>query len=552
VRGATRGDGRTGEDVTLNASTIDEIPQKLTASKEFPVPRVLEVRGEVFFRVADFEDLNAGLVAEGKPPFANPRNSAAGSLRQKNPAVTARRKLRMICHGLGHAEGFSPKTLHDAYRALKAWGLPVSEHTAQVKGMDAVTERIAYWGEHRHDVEHEIDGVVVKVDEVALQRRLGSTSRAPRWAIAYKYPPEEATTKLLDIKVNVGRTGRVTPFAFMEPVKVAGSTVSQATLHNASEVKRKGVLIGDTVVIRKAGDVIPEVLGPVVDLRDGSEREFVMPTTCPECGTTLAPAKEGDADIRCPNTRSCPAQLRERVFHVAGRGAFDIEGLGYEAAVALLQAGVITDEGDLFTIGSQDLLRTDLFTVKGGELSANGKRLLVNLHEAKAQPLWRVLVALSIRHVGPTAARALATEYGSLDAIMAASEEQLAAVEGVGPTIAAAVIEWFTVDWHRAIVDKWRAAGVRMADERDTSIERTLDGMSIVVTGSLPGFSRDDAKEAIVARGGKAASSVSKKTAYVVAGDSPGSKYDKAVELGVPILDEDGFRRLLDNGPDDV
>ncbi|MDT5234465.1 MAG: ligase, partial [Mycobacterium sp.] len=329
-------------------------------------------------------------------------------------------------------------------------------------------------------------------------------------------------------------------------------TVSQATLHNASEVKRKGVLIGDTVVIRKAGDVIPEVLGPVVDLRDGSEREFEMPTTCPECGTKLAPAKEGDADIRCPNTRSCPAQLRERVFHVAGRGAFDIEGLGYEAAVALLQAGVITDEGDLFGITEDDLLRTDLFTVKGGELSANGKRLLVNLGKAKAQPLWRVLVALSIRHVGPTAARALATEYGSLDAIMEASEEQLAAVEGVGPTIAAAVIEWFTVDWHRAIVDKWRAAGVRMADERDTRVERTLEGMSIVVTGSLAGFSRDDAKEAIVARGGKAASSVSKKTAYVVAGDAPGSKYDKAVELGVPILDEDGFRRLLDSGPDGV
>ncbi len=552
VRAATRGDGRTGEDVTLNARTIDDVPVKLTGSKEFPLPKVLEVRGEVFFRVADFEELNAGLVAEGKAPFANPRNSAAGSLRQKNPAVTARRRLRMICHGLGHAEGFSPMTLHDAYRALQTWGLPVSEHTTRVQGLDPVTERIAYWGDHRHDVEHEIDGLVVKVDEVALQRRLGSTSRAPRWAIAYKYPPEEATTKLLDIKVNVGRTGRVTPFAWMEPVKVAGSTVSQATLHNASEVKRKGVLIGDTVVIRKAGDVIPEVLGPVVDARDGSEREFVMPTTCPECGTKLAPAKEGDADIRCPNARSCPAQLRERVFHVAGRGAFDIEGLGYEAAVALLAAGVITDEGELFTIGSQDLLRTDLFKTKDGNLSANGKRLLMNLHEAKAQPLWRVLVALSIRHVGPTAARALATEYGSLDAIMAASEEELSVVEGVGPTIAAAVTEWFTVDWHRAIVDKWRAAGVRMEDERDARIERTLDGLSIVVTGSLTGFSRDDAKEAIVARGGKAASSVSKKTAYVVAGDSPGSKYDKAVELEVPILDEDGFRRLLENGPDGI
>lgn len=551
-RAATRGDGRTGEDVTLNARTIEGIPERLTASDEYPLPRVLEVRGEVFFRLTDFEDLNAGLVAEGKPPFANPRNSAAGSLRQKNPAVTARRRLRMICHGLGHAEGFTPPTLHDAYLALKAWGLPVSDHTTRVTGIAAVAERVTYWGEHRHDVEHEIDGLVVKVDSVALQRRLGATSRAPRWAIAYKYPPEEATTKLLDIKVGVGRTGRVTPYAFMEPVKIAGSTVSQATLHNASEVKRKGVLIGDTVVIRKAGDVIPEVLGPVVDVRDGTEREFVMPTQCPECGTTLAPAKEGDADIRCPNSRTCPAQLRERVFHVAGRGAFDIEGLGYEAGIALLQAGVITDEGDLFTLTEDDLLRTELFTTKGGTLSANGKRLLANLGKAKSQALWRVLVALSIRHVGPTAARALASEFGSLEAVEAASEEQLAATEGVGPTIAAAVIEWFTVDWHRAIVDKWRAAGVRMADERDVSIERTLEGMSIVVTGSLTGFSRDQAKEAILVRGGKAASSVSKKTAYVVAGDAPGSKYDKAVELGVPVLDEAGFRRLLEGGPDAV
>jgi DNA ligase (NAD+) len=550
VRAATRGDGRTGEDVTLNARTIEDVPETLTHSDEFPVPKVLEVRGEVFFRLVDFEALNASLVEGGKLPFANPRNSAAGSLRQKNPAVTARRRLHMICHGLGRAEGFSPATLHDAYRALGAWGLPVSDHTTRVKGIAAVAERVAYWGEHRHDVEHEIDGLVVKVDEVGLQRRLGATSRAPRWAIAYKYPPEEATTKLLDIKVGVGRTGRVTPFAFMEPVKVAGSTVSQATLHNASEVKRKGVLIGDTVVIRKAGDVIPEVLGPVVDVRDGTEREFVMPTECPECGTTLAPAKEADADIRCPNSRSCPAQLRERVFHVAGRGAFDIEGLGYEAASALLVSGVITDEGDLFGMTEDDLLRTDLFKVKAGELSANGQRLLANLGKAKAQPLWRVLVALSIRHVGPTAARALAQEFGSLDAIEAASEEQLASSEGVGPTIADAVIEWFTVDWHRAIVDKWRAAGVRMADERDASIERTLEGLSIVVTGSLTGFSRDEAKEAILARGGKPAGSVSKKTAYVVAGDAPGSKYDKAIELGVPVLDEDGFRRLSDEGPD--
>lgn len=548
-RAATRGDGRVGEDVTLNARTIDDVPERLSAGDEFPVPALLEVRGEVFFLLADFEALNASLVEDGKAPFANPRNSAAGSLRQKNPAVTARRKLRMICHGIGRAEGFAPKTLHEAYSALKAWGLPVAEQTTRVRGLAAVEERIRYWGEQRYNLAHEIDGVVIKVDDFALQRRLGTTSRAPRWAVAYKYPPQEAQTKLLDIRVNVGRTGRVTPFAFMTPVKVAGSTVGLATLHNAAEVKRKGVLIGDTVMIRKAGDVIPEVLGPVVDLRDGSEREFVMPTTCPECGTTLAPAKEGDADIRCPNARSCPAQLRERVFHVAGRGAFDIEGLGYEAAIALLKAQVITDEGDLFALTEDDLLRTELFRTKAGALSANGRRLLDNLDKAKTVALWRVLVALSIRHVGPTAARALATEFGSLDAIMSASTEQLAAVEGVGPTIAAALTEWFTVDWHRAIVDKWRAAGVRMADERDTSVPRTLEGLTVVVTGSLTGFSRDDAKEAILARGGKAAGSVSKKTDYVVAGDAPGSKYDKAVELGVPILDEDGFRKLLEEGP---
>ncbi|MDQ2628536.1 MAG: NAD-dependent DNA ligase LigA [Actinomycetota bacterium] len=551
VSGATRGDGRVGEDVTLNARTIADVPEFLSADSEFPIPAVLEVRGEVYFRLADFETLNAGLVAEGKAPFANPRNSAAGSLRQKNPAITARRNLRMVCHGLGYTEGFNPDTLHEAYIAMKAWGLPVSAHTARVEGMAAVAERITYWGEHRHDVEHEIDGVVVKVDERTLQRRLGATSRVPRWAVAYKYPPEEAQTTLVDIRVSVGRTGRVTPFAYMTPVKVAGSTVGLATLHNASEVERKGVLIGDTVVIRKAGDVIPEVLGPVVDLRDGTERKFVMPTHCPECGTLLAPAKAADVDIRCPNARSCPAQLRERVFHVAGRGAFDIEALGYEAATALLGAGVITDEGDLFTLSEDDLLRTELFTTQKGVLSKNGRQLLTNLDKAKSQPLWRVLVALSIRHVGPTAARALATEFGSLDAITTASTEQLAAVEGVGPTIATAVTEWFEVDWHRAIVDKWRAAGVRMADERDESIERTLEGLSIVVTGSLTGFSRDEAKEAIITRGGRAAGSVSKKTAYLVAGDAPGSKYDKAVELAVPVLDEAGFVKLLAEGPAD-
>nr|WP_047890159.1 NAD-dependent DNA ligase LigA [Rhodococcus sp. ARP2] len=552
VRAATRGDGRTGELVTLNALTINDIPERLTATDEFPIPTLLEVRGEVFFRLEDFAALNASLVEEGKAPFANPRNSAAGSLRQKNPAVTARRRLGMICHGFGRMEGFEPASQYDAYVALAAWGLPVSTHTSRVVGADAVVEKMKYWGEHRHDVEHEIDGLVVKVDEMSLHRRLGTTSRAPRWAIAYKYPPEEVTTKLLDIRVSVGRTGRVTPFAYMEPVTVAGSTVSLATLHNGSEVKRKGVLIGDTVVLRKAGDVIPEVLGPVADVRDGTEREFVMPTHCPECGTLLAPAKEGDVDVRCPNQQYCPAQLRERVFHVSGRGAFDIEVLGYEAATGLLEAKVIGDEGDLFSLDAEKLIEVPIFRTNAGALSANGKRLLANLDSAKDKPLWRVLVALSIRHVGPTAARALAGEFGSLQRIREASVDELAAVDGVGSTIAAAVVEWFSVDWHQQIVDKWASAGVRMEDERDDSIPRNLEGLSIVVTGSLETYSRDQAKEAILVRGGKAAGSVSKKTAFVVVGEAPGSKHDKAVELGVPVLDEDGFQRLLEDGPDAV
>nr|WP_069145938.1 NAD-dependent DNA ligase LigA [Rhodococcus erythropolis] len=552
VRAATRGDGRTGELVTLNALTINDIPERLTATDEYPIPTLLEVRGEVFFRLEDFAALNASLVEEGKAPFANPRNSAAGSLRQKNPAVTARRRLGMICHGFGRMEGFEPASQYDAYVALAAWGLPVSTHTSRVVGADAVVEKMKYWGEHRHDVEHEIDGLVVKVDEMSLHRRLGTTSRAPRWAIAYKYPPEEVTTKLLDIRVSVGRTGRVTPFAYMEPVTVAGSTVSLATLHNGSEVKRKGVLIGDTVVLRKAGDVIPEVLGPVADVRDGTEREFVMPKHCPECGTLLAPAKEGDVDVRCPNQQYCPAQLRERVFHVSGRGAFDIEVLGYEAATGLLEAKVIGDEGDLFSLDAEKLIEVPIFRTNAGALSANGKRLLANLDSAKDKPLWRVLVALSIRHVGPTAARALAGEFGSLQRIREASVDELAAVDGVGSTIAAAVVEWFSVDWHQQIVDKWASAGVRMEDERDDSIPRNLEGLSIVVTGSLETYSRDQAKEAILVRGGKAAGSVSKKTAFVVVGEAPGSKHDKAVELGVPVLDEDGFRRLLEDGPDAV
>lgn len=550
ARALTRGDGRTGEDVTLNVRTMGDVPTELHGTDEYPVPALVEVRGEVFFRVEEFAELNAALVDAGGSPFANPRNAAAGSLRQKDPRVTRRRPLRLICHGLGKRKGFEPSRQSESYAALKAWGLPVSRHTRVLSTVDEIVAHIRYWGENRDTAEHEIDGVVVKVDEVSLQRRLGTTSRAPRWSIAYKYPPEQATTTLRDIKVNVGRTGRVTPYAEMEPVKVAGSTVSMATLHNSDEVRRKGVLIGDRVVIRKAGDVIPEVLGPVVDVRDGREREFVMPTECPECGATLHRQKAGDVDIRCPNSRSCPAQLRERLFHLAGRGAFDIEAMGYESAVALLSSGVLVDEGDVFDLGEDKLLRTELFRTKEGNLSANGAKLLKNLAAAKEKPLWRVLVALSIRHVGPTAAQALAREFGSLERIEDAAEEEIAAVDGVGPTIATAVREWFEVDWHREVVRKWRAAGVRMADERDESVPRTLTGLSIVVTGSLETYSRDEAKEFIMARGGRAAGSVSKKTAFVVVGDSPGSKYDKAVQLKVPVLDEDGFRVLLEQGPE--
>jgi DNA ligase (NAD+) len=547
VRAATRGDGVTGEDVTANVRTMQDIPQQLAGAD---LPERLEVRGEIYFPVAAFADLNASMVEQGKAPFANPRNAAAGSLRQKDPRITASRPLRLIVHGIGAHDGWQPERQSQAYERLRELGLPTSDRYRVVDDLEGVWEFIEYYREHRHSVAHEIDGVVVKVDQIALQRRLGSTSRAPRWAIAFKYPPEEATTKLLDIRVNVGRTGRVTPFAFMEPVKVAGSTVQLATLHNASEVKRKGVLIGDTVVIRKAGDVIPEVLGPVVAARTGDEREFVMPTHCPECGTELRPEKEGDADIRCPNARSCPAQLRERVFHVAGRGAFDIENLGYEAAIALLEHHLLTDEGDLFFLDAEKLEQSPFFTKKDGTLSANGQKLLANLQSRKDVPLWRVLVALSIRHVGPTAAQALARDFRSLDRIAEASEEELAAADGVGPTIAQSIKDWFAVDWHRDVVEKWRAAGVRMADEGEAAGPGPLTGVTVVVTGSLRDYSRDEATAAIQERGGKVTGSVSKKTGFVVVGADPGSKYDKAVQVKVPILDDDGFRVLLEQGPE--
>ncbi|WP_127497491.1 NAD-dependent DNA ligase LigA [Actinoplanes solisilvae] len=614
VRGATRGDGRTGEDVTPNVRTISEIPERLHGDD---LPELVEVRGEIYFPVSAFADLNASLVEQGKAPFANPRNAAAGSLRQKDPRITASRGLRMVVHGIGARKGFTPTSQSHAYEALKAWGLPTSSRWKLADDAAAVRDYIAYYGEHRHDVEHEIDGVVVKVDSVALQGRLGTTSRAPRWAIAFKYPPEEVTTKLLDIDVNVGRTGRVTPFAVLEPVKVAGSTVALATLHNAREVERKGVWIGDTIVLRKAGDVIPEVLGPVIDLRPEDAHPFVMPTNCPACGTKLAPAKESDIDIRCPNTRSCPAQLRERVFHLAGRGAFDIEVLGYKAGQALLDSHAITDEGELFSLTEDQLRQSPFFVNQDGSLGTNAVKLLENLEGAKDRPLWRVLVALSIRHVGPTAAQALARQFGSMEAIEAivaappgsaeeaaavsaaaldssvaataadaaadaaaveaadaaaveaadagddvdisegkagkkpkAAPDVLSSVEGVGPTIAESLREWFAVDWHRDIVRKWREAGVRMADERADEGPRPLEGLTLVVTGTLSTHSRDEATEAVTSRGGKVSGSVSKKTAFVVVGDNPGSKYDKALALKVPVLNEEGFAVLLADGPD--
>ena len=546
VRAATRGDGTTGEDITANARVIEDIPHRLTGEP----PAFLEVRGEVFIRPEDFPELNELRQKEGGKPFANPRNTAAGGLRQKNPEDVKKRKLRMICHGIGAREGFTPQTQHEAYEKLAEWGLPVSEYTRRAETADEVIEAVNYWGEHRNDAIHEMDGLVVKVDSVAQQRALGATSRAPRWAIAYKYPPQEVTTKLNDIAVSVGRTGRATPFAVLEPVFVSGSTVSMATLHNQHEVKRKGVMIGDTVVVRKAGEIIPEVLGPVADLRDGTEREFVYPENCPVCGTKLAPAKEGDADWRCPNTRSCPAQLSARLEYIASRGAFDIEALGEKGAADLIASGVLEDEACLFDLTEDDLKKSSAYTRKDGQVNAAGKKLLANLDTAKNAELWRVIVALSIRHVGPTAARALASRFRSMQALIDAPTADLAETDGVGQVIAESFKDWFTVDWHQNIVDSWAAAGVTMESGDQDRAPQTLEGLTVVVTGSLEGFTRDEVKEAILSRGGKAAGSVSKKTDYVVVGENAGSKAAKAEELGRPILTEAQFVQLLEGGPE--
>lgn len=632
-RAATRGDGWVGEDVTANVRTISCIPHRLKGL----VPARVEIRGEVYFPTKDFESLNAERVRTGEAPFVNARNAAAGSLRQKDPKKTAERPLAMLAHGIGFVEagdsGFTePDTLSGWFECLKNWGMPVSPHTKLLRGREAIEKRIGELGAQRHSLEHEIDGVVVKINDRAIQASLGATSRAPRWAAAYKFPPEEVNTRLLDIRVQVGRTGRVTPYGVMERILVAGSHVSRATLHNASEVARKGVLIGDLVVLRKAGDVIPEIVAPVVAARDGSEYPFVMPENCPSCGTKLAPQKEGDVDLRCPNQAGCPAQITERIAHLGARSALDIEGLGDEAALALTQPEANRDEvaaalaagrtvfledgtalhmektaelthGEL--IGDAEALlppvqtpvlssESDVFSLKAEQLrdvmvwkpvtkdgqetgdwmqvryfwtkawkqkgtsgvytpvestpSKNTKMMLEQIEAAKERPLARILVALSIRHVGPTAASALAMTFPSMDLLMEASVEQLAQVDGVGQVIAQSLREWFDVDWHVEIIRAWQAAGVRMEDEVREDIEQTLEGLTVVVSGAMPGYTREGAKEAIVARGGKASGSVSKKTSLVIAGPGAGSKAAKAEALGVPVVDEKYFERVLKQG----
>ncbi len=688
-QGLTRGDGVTGEDITLNVRTISTIPQNLSGPDE-DIPEFVEVRGEVFMRWDDFHTLNNENEDAGRAPFANPRNAAAGSLRQKDPRVTATRRLSFYAHGIGSLRWGAGRANdgHDvvndqseAYELYRKWGVPVSPHNREVTSFQQILDMIEYYGEHRGDIEHALDGIVVKVDDLGLQRSLGATSRAPRWAIAYKYPPEEVNTELLDITVQVGRTGRVTPVAVLKPVYVAGSTVSRTTLHNPFEVERKGVLIGDTVVVRKAGDVIPELVGPVLERRKGREdelRRFVMPMRCPSCGARLAPAKEGDKDIRCPNVESCPAQLTERIINLASRKAFDIEHLGDQSAVALTnpeenrpdsvetyapniteiivkpgeepdpyeplaglslpepQTPVLSSEAGLFSLSSADLkdvrvwreapiievhetvgangrrkkvrkriggsglwhqvpafwtaptparkrkgepdgtsrypeytvpedavvIREETKTSRTGTVSVqpvyirpaeNTRKMLDEMDKARHADLWRVLVALSIRRLGPPTARTIANAFGSLEAIEQADAEKLSQIDGIGPEIAESIVTWFAAarepgDWRGAVLDAWKSAGVGVAHARKSELPQTLAGKTVVVTGSLEEFSRDSAKEAIVSRGGKAAGSVSRKTDWVVVGANAGSKAAKAEELGIPMLDEDQFRQLLDTG----
>lgn len=570
ISAATRGDGSVGEDVTRNVMTVKGIPHTLSGKNH---PELVEVRGEVFYSLADFAKLNQSLIDAGKPPFANPRNSASGSLRQKDSSVTASRPLQMIVHGIGAWVDESVTSQSELYEHLKSWGLPTSNRYKVLTTGSEVKQYIKDFEAKRHSLEHEIDGVVVKVDELARQRELGFTSRAPRWAIAYKYPPEQVNTRLLEIRVSIGRTGRATPYAVLEPIRVAGSVVEFATLHNQEVVAAKGILIGDTVVLRKAGDVIPEILGPVVALRDGSQKKFVMPASCPDCGSKLAPAQQGDVDLRCPNAKSCPAQLRERIAYIGSRSALDIEALGFVTAVSLTQplepkTPPVRSEADLFTLTLEQLLPiksvvvdadtgapkldaagnkkvVDYFKKKDGTPATVATKLLEELQKAKAQPAWRVLVALSIRHVGPVAARALLNTFGSIEKIFAATEEELANVDGVGEVVAATIKEWIGIDWHKEIVSAWKNAGVNFTQDISQSQAGVFAGLSIVVTGTLENMTRDQAEEAIIARGGKAASSVSKNTAFVLAGENAGSKLTKAQSLGVEVIDEAEFAKRI-------
>jgi DNA ligase (NAD+) len=570
VSAATRGDGTVGEDVTRNVMTVKGIPHQLSGKA---IPEVVEIRGEVFYALEDFAKLNKSLIDQGKAPFANPRNSASGSLRQKDSSVTASRPLQMIVHGVGALKDDSVKAQSDLYQQLKTWGLPTSSRYKVYKTAKEVKKYIQDFEAKRHTLEHEIDGVVIKVDEFSKQQSLGFTSRAPRWAIAYKYPPEQVNTKLLDIKVSIGRTGRATPYAVLDPIRVAGSEIEFATLHNQEVVAAKGILIGDTVVLRKAGDVIPEILGPVVALRDGSEKKFAMPKKCPECQSLLAPAQDGDVDLRCPNAKSCPAQLRERIAYIGSRSALDIEALGFVTAVALTQPvepkdPPVKSEADLFTLTLEKLLPIKSRVVDAdtgaAKLDANGEekvveyfrkadgspaavatKLLEELEKAKSQPAWRVLVSLSIRHVGPVAARSLMNTFGSIEKIFDASEEQLAGVDGVGQVVAKTIKEWIAVDWHKEIVAAWKKAGVNFTQEISVGGSGVFSGMSIVVTGTLESLTRDQAEEAIISAGGKAASSVSKNTAFVLAGASAGSKLAKAESLGVEVISEAEFLKRL-------
>ncbi len=570
VSAATRGDGTVGEDVTRNVMTVKGIPHQLSGKA---IPEVVEIRGEVFYALEDFAKLNKSLIDQGKAPFANPRNSASGSLRQKDSSVTASRPLQMIVHGVGALKDDSVKAQSDLYQQLKTWGLPTSSRYKVYKTTKEVKQYIQDFEAKRHTLEHEIDGVVIKVDEFSKQQSLGFTSRAPRWAIAYKYPPEQVNTKLLDIKVSIGRTGRATPYAVLDPIRVAGSEVEFATLHNQEVVAAKGILIGDTVVLRKAGDVIPEILGPVVALRDGSEKKFAMPKKCPECQSLLAPAQDGDVDLRCPNTKSCPAQLRERIAYIGSRSALDIEALGFVTAVALTQPiepkdPPVKSEADLFTLTLEKLLPiksrvvdadtgaakldakgkekvVEYFRKADGSPAAVATKLLEELEKAKSQPAWRVLVSLSIRHVGPVAARSLMNTFGSIEKIFGASEEQLAGVDGVGQVVAKTIKEWIAVDWHKEIVSAWKKAGVNFTQEISVGGSGVFSGMSIVVTGTLESLTRDQAEEAIISAGGKAASSVSKNTAFVLAGASAGSKLAKAESLGVEVISEAEFLKRL-------